>query len=196
MTTIAVRLITVVAVLTALFGSFGVASAASPTPQGTQTAGAATPAGTATPAVRPPVAPSNVVIDLAVRTITWQDNSDDETGFVIMYAVEGTTTVSATYSVGPNTTSFIIPQSAPSFSCGQTLKISIAAVNGNVSSALATNGLSSICPPPTATGNDRAVGLPPTGTPPTGGDPFGLVAAAVAVLMSGCVLVTLGMGNR
>jgi hypothetical protein len=110
-----------------------------------------------------------------------------------VYSVEGVTTVSATYTVAANVTSFEIPATAPAFSCGHTLKVLLTAVRGTIMSAPAQNGLSSICPPPSSGANSPVSNLPRTGALADRGDRRATVELiAILLLMSGASLVWFG----
>lgn len=182
------RLLVCVLIASALVASVprGVARAATPTP---------TPKSTSTPVpsatgFAAPNAPSDVHVDLVSKVVTWKDNSDNETGFVITYTVRNGEQVSATYRVGSNVTTFAIPSNAPAFDCGHTLEVSVAAVNGTASSPPALFGLASICPPPSSrSGQPR--NLPGTGSDgPSRSNSAGRFSAiALLLVVSGTVFL-------
>lgn len=101
---VGIRPALVTAVLTSalfLVGSLGAsAQAAGGSP--------AIPAADSTPGVL--AAPSNVQLDRRNWTISWADNSQDETGFQIVYTAAPTL---RTYSAPANSESFSLPPDAP-----------------------------------------------------------------------------------
>lgn len=175
-----------------------VALAATPTPAPSTTQ---IPSPTSTAAAIIPNAPSNVKIDVGARRVTWQDNSDNETEFLITYTVSDGATTSVTYTVGPSVTSFSIPPDAPAFSCGHTLEIKVAALHGSTASAPAGAAIASVCPPPSLSSGANAG--QPSGLPATGiaGDQapssLGLrVALAAMILLASAALIGVGVRTK
>lgn len=118
---------------------------------GTSTAGTATATATATTAASAPAAPSNVAITLSCTpggnggtqkehagTLTWTDNSTDETGFNIYINSVFAATVAS------NTTSFGVP-AGNFYDPGVTSTYAVEAINGGLKSSQATVTVS--CPP-------------------------------------------------
>jgi len=176
-----------VAIAAVFVATSGHAQTPTPPPSGVATA---VPAPTGT--IEAPVAPSNVQIDLGLRRITWQDNSDNETGFAITYTVD--TGVTATYTVGPNVTTFTIPADAPSFDCGHSLEVSVASIIHGSPSVPAVAAVASLCPPPSAsTPTAEVENLPSTGVQGgSGGSVSGVPLAASVTFIGGLALMTGG----
>lgn len=64
---------------------------------------------TPTPAIAPPADPTDVRWDFASRTISWTDNSNDETGFSIIYTI-GADNAGHEHETAANVTSFAVPE--------------------------------------------------------------------------------------
>lgn len=77
--------------------------------------GTSTPPGSSTPSptppAQPPVAPTNLWVGFGCGpgTITWSDNSDNETGFRLFERPVAWATPAGVYELGPNTTSYPRP---------------------------------------------------------------------------------------
>lgn len=62
-----------------------------------------------TPAIQPPAAPSDLIVTATTSTkvtLTWTDNSNDETGFVLERSTDGGTTFVSLATLDPNATSY------------------------------------------------------------------------------------------
>lgn len=115
----------IVTVLFAMVGSISpwvrpTARAQSPIPGATQGA------------LNPPFAPGGIHVSLSTRSITWVDNSDDETGFRITFSMsddgQPDTVMAESYTVEANTTSVQISEAAARFP-GDRLEITVVAFN-------------------------------------------------------------------
>lgn len=181
--------------LVALGSMLGVghAQAATPTPIPGSPTPAASPTAKPTQAVAVPAAPTGVHIDLRTRRVSWQDNSDNETGFRI--AVHAASVDVGTSTVAANVTSFDIPAAAFEGGCGQSIVVSVSAFNDGGSSSPSVDGVAADCAPssPVAAGPTTAPSsprlLPPnTGT---GSSPHGQVGyrSLIAVLVGSSLLL-------
>ncbi|MEX2227466.1 MAG: hypothetical protein WEB52_13565 [Dehalococcoidia bacterium] len=125
-----------------------------------------TPAIDSTPSAVP-AAPSNVTLDLS-GPITWQDNSDNEDGFRIVYSRQAgdATPQSEEYQVGANVTSVALSATARAFT-GDIVRVSVVAFNasGESQPAVLARALEDSPPPvPVETASPAPPQLPGTGT--------------------------------
>lgn len=109
-----------------------------------------------------PVSPTGVRLDIATETVTWSDNSSDETGFHLELTVNGTT---ATYEVDADVTSFRLPAGHPDAECGL-FRVSVSAVSASGASEPDSTNLVLECQlaAPASAPTPGSITLPSTGT--------------------------------
>lgn len=166
----------------------------------TQAGSSPTPEATDPPSAIP-AAPADIKLDLLTGTITWTDNSDNETGFTITFEVRQDVASGAIrseqYNVAANVVSVAISPEARTFT-GDLVQVTVVAFNGAGRSAPArlARALDSgpaPSPSPSALTPSVPMGLPETGT--TSGGCSGVCqffweAIALALLAGSGLVVT------
>jgi len=102
---------------------------------------------TPTPTSAVPEGPSNVRLNIAEGTVTWDDNSNNEDGFRIVFSAND---VEATYQAPANSESFPLPADRPDAPCGL-FSAQVTAFNEDGDSPSETGRLNLECVAPTPT---------------------------------------------